>query len=59
MNISEAETGTMKLKQEPVDLTLLVEDARELYQSIAEGKKFPFPVPARPAVLVVQGDRTT
>ena len=38
MDISEAETGIMKLKLEPVDLAAIVEEARELYHYSAEDK---------------------
>lgn len=38
MDISEAETGIMKLKLEPVDLAAVVEEALEVYRYAAEDK---------------------
>ncbi len=39
MDITEAETGMMKLQREKVDLCQLVREAAELYQYVAEEKK--------------------
>jgi signal transduction histidine kinase len=39
MDISEAETGTMKLAREPVDLARLFEETLELYADMAEEKQ--------------------
>lgn len=39
MDISAAETGTMKLQTEPVDLCQLVREVAELYEYVAEEKK--------------------
>ena len=39
MDISEAETGTMRLQQEPVNLIELVQQAVELYEDVAEEKQ--------------------
>jgi signal transduction histidine kinase len=36
MDISEAETGTMRLVREPVDLTALVRQTAEIYEDVAE-----------------------
>src|SRR5215217_4717860 len=38
MDISEAETGTMRLQRERVNLTELVQQAVELYEDVAEDK---------------------
>ncbi len=38
MDISEAETGTMKLQRETVDLADLIRDAVDLYEDVAEDK---------------------
>lgn len=38
MDIAEAETGTMRLKREPIDLAAIVRDAVELYADVAEDK---------------------
>jgi signal transduction histidine kinase len=52
MDISAAETGTMKLQPQPVDLCDLVREVVELYEYVAEEKKvsvqvdLPAPVPA-------------
>jgi signal transduction histidine kinase len=39
MDISEAETGVMRLQREPVDLQALCRDAVELYQHVAEERE--------------------
>jgi signal transduction histidine kinase len=39
MDITEAETGMMKLQREPTDLCQLARDAVELYEYVAEEKK--------------------
>jgi signal transduction histidine kinase len=39
MDITEAESGMMKLRREPVDLTQLVREAVDLYEYVAEEKK--------------------
>ena len=38
MDISEAETGTMKLQREPVNLRELIQNAVDLYEDVAEEK---------------------
>ena len=38
MDISEAETGTMKLRREPVNLRELIRNAVDLYEHVAEDK---------------------
>src|SRR5262249_20217626 len=38
MDISEAETGTMSLHIEPVDVSAIIEDAVDLYRHVAEEK---------------------
>ena len=38
MDISEAETGTMRLKREPVNLRELIANAVEFYEDVAEDK---------------------
>jgi len=39
MDITEAESGTMKLRQEPVDLCQLVREVVELYEYVADERK--------------------
>lgn len=64
MDISEAESGTMQLQREPVDLTDVVHRAVALYRDVAEAKGVELSVASdvasglsRPA-LVVDADRT-
>lgn len=38
MDISEAETGTMRLAREPVELAALVQQTAEIYEDVAEDK---------------------
>ena len=56
MDISEAETGTMKLELAKIDLSRLVEDVLDLYQIVAEEKKITL-TKAIPAQLFFLGDR--
>lgn len=56
MDISEAESGTMKLRREPVDLRLLAEEAAELYRYVAEEKGVALDVAPGGAVRIA-GDR--
>lgn len=56
MDISEAETGTMKLNVSPVDLVKLAGEVRDLYEDTAEAAGIEFHVDV-PAGLVVQADR--
>ena len=55
MDISEAETGTMKLAREPVDLVPVLADAADLYRFVAEEKAVTLSL-ALPPELVVVGD---
>ena len=60
MDISEAESGTMALQRQPVDLHAIVERAVDLYRDVAEAKGVALTVvPPRDgaAPLVVDGDR--
>ena len=56
MDISEAETGTMKLAREPVDLVSVLADAADLYRFVAEEKAVTVSLPLPPELVVV-GDR--
>jgi signal transduction histidine kinase len=56
MDVSEAETGTMKLNLEEVNLTPLIHDVIDLYQIVAEEKKITLQVNA-PRDLRLQADR--
>jgi signal transduction histidine kinase len=56
MDISEAETGAMKLKRETVELAPLVDDVVDLYQIVAEDKKITVRVEVGKD-LKVPGDR--
>jgi signal transduction histidine kinase len=56
MDISEAETGLLKLKLEVVDLAVVAEEAVELYQDTAEAKGVSISLSA-PAPVPVSADR--
>ena len=56
MDISEAETGTMKLNVSRVDLATLAGEVRDLYEDSAEASGIAFIVDV-PAGLVVNADR--
>ena len=56
MDISEAETGAMKLQLEAVNLSTLMEDTVELYRYVAEDKEVALQVNA-PADLFLTADR--
>lgn len=56
MDISEAETGTMKLKIVPVELARLVSEVSELYEDTADDHGVAMSVSV-PATLVVNADR--
>jgi signal transduction histidine kinase len=61
MDISEAESGTMALQRQPVDLHAVVERAVDLYRDVAEAKGVALTIvpqgDAAAAPLVVDGDR--
>jgi signal transduction histidine kinase len=56
MDISEAETGTMKLNVSDVELATLAAEVRDLYEDAAEAAAIDFYVEAPPG-LVVKADR--
>lgn len=56
MDISEAETGTMKLQPEEVHIASLIEDTVELYSDVAEDKNITLHVTA-PRELFLIADR--
>ena len=56
MDISEAETGTMKLNVSPVDLVKLAREVRDLYEDSAEAAGIELHADV-PAGLVVNADR--
>ncbi len=59
MDISEAESGTMQLQREPVDLTAVVERAVGLYTDAADAKGVTLSAtPPFPETVVVAGDRS-
>jgi signal transduction histidine kinase len=56
MDISEAETGVLRLTREAVDLRTVVQDAIDLYEDVADAKQITVTLtPGDP--LVVSGDR--
>jgi signal transduction histidine kinase len=57
MDISEAESGTMQLRREPVPLADVVARAVDLYRDVADAKGVTL-VAAAPADIVVTADRT-
>ncbi|WP_432262723.1 sensor histidine kinase [Cupriavidus sp. TMH.W2] len=50
MDIAEAETGTLKLHLEPVSIPILLADAVDLYQQVAEEKAITVSISAPPSV---------
>ncbi len=57
MDITEAETGMMKLQREPVDMSRLAGEAVELYQYVAEEKKITVETAFPSAPITAQVDR--
>jgi heavy metal sensor kinase len=57
MDISEAETGVMRLSREPVDLAAALYDAADLFADVAEEKTLSLEVRAEPGAIVVDADR--
>jgi signal transduction histidine kinase len=68
MDISEAESGAMQLRREPVDLEEVVDRAADLYKEVADAKGMTItlqperdsekgPEAARVDALIVEGDR--
>lgn len=53
MDISEAETGTMKLQLEDVNISALIEDTIELYGDVAEDKKITLDINAPPDLCLL------
>jgi heavy metal sensor kinase len=51
MDISEAETGTMPLHREPVNLVSLMEEAVDLYRHVAEEKAITIEMKSSPAFI--------
>src|SRR5471032_1148739 len=59
MDISEAESGTMQLRREPVPLSDVVARAIDLYRDVADAKGVKLALAAAaPADIVVTADRT-
>jgi signal transduction histidine kinase len=56
MDISEAETGAMKLRFEAINISAIMEDAVELYRHVAEEKEIALRV-AAPEELFLTADR--
>ncbi len=56
MDISEAETGVMRLAPEPIDAGEILRDAQDLYADVAEDKRLEVRVDA-PAGLTLMADR--
>ena len=57
MDISEAETGVMRLAPEPVEAAVVLRDVAELYEDVAEDRGVRLEVDA-PEGLVVRADRS-
>src|SRR4029077_9419239 len=57
MDISEAESGTLQLRREPVALSEVVDRALDLYRDVADAKGVTRAAEA-PADIVVVADRT-
>ena len=58
MDISEAESGTMQLQREPVDLAAVVDRAVDLYKEVAESKGVALVLEAASNPVVVLGDHS-
>lgn len=56
MDLSEAETGTLRLNRAPTDAARLLEDAADLYRDAAEAKGLILETSAQPG-LTLDGDR--
>jgi signal transduction histidine kinase len=56
MDISEAETGTMRLTRSDVDLASLIEEAVDVYEDVAEERQIAVSTSVEPN-LTVNGDR--
>ena len=56
MDLAEAETGTMRLRRDPVSLADVVRDAAELYAEVAEEKGLTLTIEAAAAPMIT-GDR--
>jgi signal transduction histidine kinase len=57
MDISEAESGTLQLQREPVDLAVVVERAVDLYKEVADAKGVTLVLEPPAGPVVVPGDR--
>ena len=57
MDISEAETGTMKLSRDPVALLPLLREVIDLYAEVAEDRQVPVSLQADSEDVTVPGDR--
>lgn len=55
MDISEAETGTMRLAREDIDLAALVGEVAELYRDVAEDKRIA--ITSHATKITLRGDR--
>lgn len=53
MDISEAETGVMKLHRQPIDVVVLLTEVADLYQYVAEEKKVAVSVSGPPDLAVM------
>ena len=56
MDISEAETGTMKLSRDPVALLPLLREVLDLYAEVAEDRQVPVSLQADSVDVTVPGD---
>jgi heavy metal sensor kinase len=52
MDVSEAETGTMRLKPEKIDLAKMLAEVAELYQYVAEEKNISISVNGSPDMII-------
>jgi signal transduction histidine kinase len=53
MDISEAETGAMRLELEPLDLAATIQEAAALYEEVADDKRVSLSVTAPDALMLV------
>ena len=57
MDLAEAETGSMRLKREPIDINAVVRDAAELYEAVADEKGVTLVVEPASGDATMTGDR--
>lgn len=57
MDLAEAETGTMRLRHDDIDVAGLIGEAGELYEGVADEKRVALTIAPPPEPLTIRGDR--